>query len=173
LCDKLAAEHPRVRRSISVTTRPQRKGEVSGQDYIFVSREDFQQKKAAGHFLETAEVFGNWYGTPIEPVKLALDEGFAIVMDIDTVGALRIEELMPADTVMVFVLPPSIEELERRLVARGKNTADELERRLKEARREIAESSRYQYRFENREFDRAYATLVEIVEKEFLARQKA
>lgn len=174
LCDKLAAEYAHVVRSISVTTRPQRPGEVSGKDYLFVSIEDFRQREARGELLETAEVFGNWYGTPKAPVEQALSRGQVIVMDIDTVGALRIHSLMPRDTVLLFIVPPSFKTLEERLRKRGKNEQADLDRRLTEAQREVRESPKYHYLICNESFDVAYRELIAIVEAERLksARQQ-
>jgi len=166
LCDKLARDFTYVVRSISVTTRPMRTGEVSGSDYIFVSPEEFKERETRNELIETAQVFGNWYGTPKQPVMDAIDRGQVIVMDIDTEGALRIHKLMPKDCVLVFVLPPSFEELEKRLRARGKNAGDELERRLKEAAREVRESAAYHYYVANVSFDVAYENLRCIVEAE-------
>lgn len=166
LCDKLAKDFDYIVRSISVTTRPMRSGEISGTDYIFVTPEEFKAREARGELLETAQVFGNWYGTPKQPVMDAIENGKVIVMDIDTVGALRIHKMMPLDTVLVFVLPPSFEELEKRLRSRGKNAADELERRLKEAAREVSESKAYHYYVSNVSFDSAYSHLREIVDAE-------
>ncbi len=163
LCDKLAREFDYVDRSISVTTRPKRDGEISGKDYIFVSEDEFKAKAEAGELLETAKVFGNWYGTPRKPVEDSLAQGKVIVMDIDTVGALRIHAMLPQDSVLVFVLPPSFEELEKRLKARGKNSPEELERRLSEAAREVEESKGYHYIMTNLDFDRAYDELKAIV----------
>lgn len=164
LCDKLAADFPDFcKRSVSLTTRPQRAGEVSGRDYTFVSAEEFKARERRGELLETAEVFGNYYGTPKAPVEEAIAKGHVIIMDIDTVGALRIHQLMPSDTVLVFVLPPSLDELEKRLRARGKNTPEELKRRLSEASREIKESVAYQYFVENDDFEHAYEQLKTIV----------
>jgi len=168
LCDRLAAEHEYVDRSISVTTRPQRPGELSGKDYIFVSHEDFERMKAAGEFLEWAEVFGNFYATPVGPVRESLNKAKIIVMDIDTIGASFVKKRMGTDSVTVFILPPSMQELERRLRERRQNTEKDLEMRLEEAAREIAMAPSYEYRIENGEFSSAYQQLLDIVEKERL-----
>lgn len=163
LCDKLADELDFVERSISVTTRPQRSKERSGKDYIFVSLEDFQRMKNEGAFLETAQVFGNWYGTPREPVERSLSEGKIIVMDIDTVGAMNVKNLLKERCITVFVFPPSMDELRRRLEERKQNNFSDLELRLQEAQRECSESSKYEYCITNRDFDEAYAELKQIV----------
>lgn len=163
LCDKLAADLPYVRRSISATTRPQRQGEVGKQDYEFVSVDEFKRLDKEDYFLETAQVFQNWYGTPRIPVEKAVAAGQVIVMDIDTVGALRIQSLMPRDTVLIFVVPPSLAELENRLKARGKNSPEDLAHRLKMASLEISEATKYDYIVENHHFEQAYDEMRSIV----------
>jgi len=163
LCDRLAEEHAFVRRSISVTTRTQRPGENSGKDYIFVSPDEFKRMRAGHEFLETAEVFGNLYGTPRRPVEEALKAHEVIVMDIDTIGANAIKKEFQKNCVTVFVHPPSMEELERRLKGRKQNTPEDLARRLKEAAREISESANYDYQLTNHEFHQAYEELKQIV----------
>jgi len=163
LCDRLAEEHVFVRRSISLTTRAQRSGETESEDYIFVSHQDFEQMRVGGLFLETAEVFGNFYGTPRQPVEAALAEHDVIVMDIDTLGANAIKKEYQKNCVTVFVHPPSMAELERRLRGRKQNTPEDLARRLKEAAREISESSNYDYQLTNLEFRQAYEELKRMV----------
>ncbi|MBN8555887.1 MAG: guanylate kinase [Deltaproteobacteria bacterium] len=170
LCDKLRDDYSFIVRSISMTTRPKRDGEVSGQDYEFVSEEDFLKRKSNGEMLETAEVFGRWYGTPKTPVERAIEEGKVIVMDIDTVGAFNVKKILKDDCVTVFILPPSFQELERRLRSRGKNSPEELKLRLSEAAREMRESAKYEYIIGNHDFSEAYQRLLGIVMTE---RQKA
>lgn len=164
LCDKLANELQYARRSISVTTRPQRSREISGQDYIFVSRSQFEEMKKRNDFLETAEVFGNCYGTPRQPVEESLKAGDIIVMDIDTVGAMNVKKSLGERCVTVFVKPPSMEELKRRLEERKQNDSKDLQKRLQEAEREIREADSYEYVIVNQDFDQAYAELLKIVE---------
>ncbi len=169
LCDRLADRLTYARRSISITTRPQRPNEISGKDYVFVSQGEFKRLQSENAFLETAEVFGNFYGTPKQPVEAALKAHEIIVMDIDTVGARNVKKIFGRDCVTVFVHPPSMEELERRLKQRRQNTPEDLARRLKEAAREISEAGEYQYQITNLDFDQAYLELCEIVEKERLS----
>lgn len=163
LCDKLAEELPYVRRSISVTTRKARDGEVSGKDYTFVSLEEFNKLKEAGEFIETAEVFGNWYGTLKSPVQEAIKNGKVMVMDIDTVGALEVKQQFGSDCVSLFIVPPSLDELQSRLKGRGKDSEGDLQKRLKEASRELSESHKYEYVIANKMFDDAYIRLKSIV----------
>lgn len=159
LCDKLVAELDFAVRSISMTTRPQRPGERSGDDYIFVDHEKFEKLKEEGALLEWAEVFTNLYGTPREPVEQAVRDNKMIVVDIDTVGAFFVKKRMSDHCVTVFILPPSLEVLKERLQRRKQNTPEDLERRLKEAERETSEAPGYEYRIENRDFDQAFAEL--------------
>jgi guanylate kinase len=163
LCDRLRDEFSFVTRSISLTTRPKRDGEVSGRDYEFVSREDFLARQSRGEMLETAEVFGNLYGTPRKPVEDSLKNGKIIVMDIDTEGATNVKRLLSEDCVTVFILPPSLEELERRLKQRGKDSPEVLKKRLSEAGREISEAQNYEYVLANIDVEVAYRELLSIV----------
>lgn len=168
LCDRLAEDFSYIVRSVSATTRPKRDGEVNGKDYEFLTPEEFQKRKTSGAFIETAEVFKHWYGTPKAPVEKAVQDGKVIVMDIDTVGAFNIRRLFPRDSVLLFVLPPSLKELEKRLRQRGKNSPDELEHRLKEASREITEAKDFDYLIRNENFDEAYAQLGSLIAAERL-----
>src|SRR3989338_4000831 len=135
LCDQLAREFDFVIRSISVTVRPQRVGEISGRDYQFVTQKEFEELRSSGALLESAEVFGCWYGTLKKPVTEAIQNGKIIVMDIDTVGAFNIRNILGKDSVLVFIVPPSLEEFERRLRDRGTDPAEVLRIRLNEASR--------------------------------------
>lgn len=123
--------------SVSATTRPQSVGEVDGEDYQFVTSDTFNQMKSADAFLEHAEVFGRHaYGTPREPVEQALRDGELILLDIDVQGAMQIRTHMPT-AYMIFILPPSDDELRRRLETRGREDDEAIARRFAEARREI------------------------------------
>jgi len=123
--------------SVSATTRPKSLAEVNGEDYLFVSPSEFERLKSDDAFLEHAEVFGRHaYGTPREPVENALRDGDLILLDIDVQGAIQIREHMPS-AYMIFILPPSDEELRHRLETRGREDEDAIARRFAEARREI------------------------------------
>ena len=163
LCDKLAEELPYITRSVSVTTRPKREGEISGADYTFVEVDEFKKRQDSGQLLETAEVFGNWYGTPKSPVDSAIKDGKIMVMDIDTVGAFAVKEILGDDCVLVFIMPPSLAELESRLIGRGKDEPEVLKKRLMEAEREMGEASKYEYIISNNMFDQAYEELKGVV----------
>ncbi|MBT4768716.1 MAG: guanylate kinase [Phycisphaerae bacterium] len=123
--------------SVSATTRPKSLAEVNGEDYLFVSPSEFERLKSNDAFLEHAEVFGRHaYGTPREPVENALRDGDLILLDIDVQGAIQIREHMPS-AYMIFILPPSDEELRHRLETRGREDEEAIDRRFAEARREI------------------------------------
>lgn len=123
--------------SVSVTTRPRSRDEVDGEDYLFVTPDEFESMLASGEFLESAEVFGKHaYGTPRRPVEERLSEGRLVILDIDVQGAMQVRESMPK-AFMLFILPPSEEELHRRLESRGREEEDAIERRFAEARHEI------------------------------------
>ena len=123
--------------SVSATTRPQSQDEVNGVDYLFVEPDEFERMRSAGDFLESAEVFGkHGYGTPRQPVEAQLAAGRLVILDIDVQGAQQVRASMP-EAFMLFILPPTDEELRRRLEARGRDDAEAIERRFAEARREI------------------------------------
>jgi guanylate kinase len=161
-----------LRNSISVTTREPRPQEKEGVDYYFVSRKQFEDLKTSGNLLEWAEVFGNLYGTPAEPVKAALAEGRDILFDVDWQGAASIAALLPNDVVRVFILPPSAEELARRIHARASDSAHQIETRLEGAAVEIGHWTEYDYVLVNRDIDECLAALKAILTAERLRRHR-
>ena len=161
-----------LRNSVSVTTREPRPLEKEGVDYHFVSREKFEDLRSSGNLLEWAEVFGNLYGTPAEPVKAALTEGRDIIFDVDWQGAASISALLPNDIVRVFILPPSSEELARRIHARASDSARQIETRLKAAAVEIDHWTEYDYVLVNRDVDECLAALKSILTAERLRRHR-
>lgn len=161
---------PDMVRSVSCTTRAPRSGEVNGKDYIFLDAAEFQRRIAAGTFLEYAQVHGAYYGTPRKPVEQALRAGCDVLLIIDVQGAERIRQLLASASadlrrafVDVFIMPPDSATLRKRLVARGQDGADEIERRLKNAGGEMALASRYQHRIVNDQLEDAVARLRAIV----------
>jgi guanylate kinase len=156
--------------SISVTTRRPRSQEREGVDYYFVSRSQFEELKKSGDLLEWAEVFGNFYGTPAEPVKAALANGQDVVFDVDWQGAASIAGLLPSDAVRVFILPPSAEELSRRIYARASDPEHEIETRLKAAAVEMNHWSEYDYVVVNNDIQESFAALRAILAAERLKR---
>jgi guanylate kinase len=166
LCRRLMADHGGLELSVSMTTRDIRPGEVAGRDYHFVDHAAFQRGIDADAFLEWADVHGNRYGSPRGPVDKALSEGRDVLFDIDWQGARQIAEKCPGDAVRVFILPPSLEELRRRLVTRSQDADDVIERRIKNAKGEIEHCAEFDYVFVNDDFDRSYAELAHIYHAE-------
>jgi guanylate kinase len=152
--------YPQVWLSVSVTTRPPRPGEVDGVHYHFVTDEQFREMAARGELLEQACVHGRaWYGTPREPVEQALAEGRPALLEIDLQGARQVRQTMPG-ALFVFLAPPSWDELVRRLVGRGTESADEREARLMTARAELAAEPEFDVTIVNDDVERASAELV-------------
>lgn len=170
MCRALKAADSNIRDSISATTRGMRKGEADGKDYYFLKRPDFVKRVKDGKFLEYAAIFGNLYGTPLEPVQNMRKEGYDILFDVDYQGAHQIHTSAPGQVVRIFVLPPSMKELARRLRSRGTETEEQIARRLSRAHSEISHGLTYDYIIINDDKDAACAELIEIVKKE---RQKA
>jgi guanylate kinase len=163
LVDRVVARVPRVWVSVSATTRQPRPGEVYGEDYLFLSPEDFQRRIDEGDFLEWAEVHGNRYGTLRSSVEARLAEGYDVILEIDPQGALQVKEIMP-DAVLVFIVAPSFEELERRIRRRGAETEEQVKTRLATAVRELALVDTYDHVVENDDVARATDELACIIE---------
>ena len=168
LSRRLVADHADMTLSISATTRDARPGEEEGREYFFVDRARFEVMIGEGHFLEWAEVNGNLYGTPKAPVMAALEEGKDVLFDIDWQGAKQIAEAAADDSVRVFILPPSWEDLSRRLHARAQDSETVIQQRLDLGKDEIAHWGAYDYVIVNKNFDRAYADLIHIYRAERL-----
>lgn len=163
---------PRLALSVSATTRPPREGEVDGKDYFFLQPEDFAARLAAGAFLESAEVFGNRYGTPRDAVEAALADGRDVVFDVDWQGARTLRDAAPDDVVSVFILPPSLAALRNRLERRAKDSADVIDQRMAKAEAEISHWAEYDYVLINHDLDAAFAQLLNIVKAERLRRPR-
>jgi guanylate kinase len=161
ICKKLLQD-PRVEFSVSATTRKPRPGEVDGRDYRFLSREEFRRLVSEGAFLEHAEVYGNLYGTLREPVRAALAAGKVYLLEIDVQGANQLRAL-DEPGLYVFIAPPDFEELRKRLVARGTEAPEILERRLHKAEDEWRERVKYDHIVVNDELDRAVREVRELV----------
>ena len=172
LTRKLIADHPELELSISCTTRAPRPGEEDGREYYFVSQEEFEAKVKEDAFLERALVHENMYGTPRGPVEASLAAGRDVLFDIDWQGATAIHAKAGADVVRVFILPPSMAELSRRLHFRAQDAEDVIARRLERAKGEIQMWGEYDYVLVNEEFDRAYAELDLIYRAERLRRAR-
>ena len=162
-----------LRFSVSSTTRPPRAGEVDGQDYYFVSVSDFQTAVADSEMLEHARVFGNYYGSPKAPVKAAVDAGRDVLFDIDWQGAQQISNSSLQEHVLsIFILPPSITELHRRLVSRGQDSAEVIEKRMQKSWDEISHWDGYDYVLVNDDLDQTEEKLKTIISAERLRRSQ-
>jgi guanylate kinase len=166
---KVLAAATRLSCAVSLTSREPREGERDGINYVFVSREEFIRRRDAGELLEWAEVYGNLYGTPARFVDERLDAGVGVLLEIDVQGGESVKKERP-DAVLVFLLPPSYEELERRL--RGRKTDDEetIRRRLDIARRELTCHDRYDYIVVNDDVGRCAADVLAVIKAEGLRR---
>lgn len=171
LKNKLLESHPDLRFSVSHTTRKPRKNEEDGREYHFVDRESFQRMIRAGSFAEWAEVHGNFYGTSLREIELAHDTHKGVVFDIDHQGARQIKAKLQ-DAIGVFILPPSMKELERRLRARASDDDEVVERRLRAAMGEISHYGFFDYLIVNEDLASAHAELDAIVIAERAKRQK-
>jgi guanylate kinase len=169
---QLLGHDPEIRMSVSVTTRPMRPGEVDGKDYFFVDRAEFDRMVEEEHFLEWAEVFGNCYGTPKAQVKAGLKEGQDFLFDVDWQGAQQLSQKAGDDVVRVFLLPPSLEELHRRLNARGTDSADVIASRMARAQAEISHWDGYDYVVVNDDIKTCFDKVVQILAAERLRRRR-
>ncbi len=158
----LLAEDKEIQLSISSTTRPPRQGEEDGREYRFVTRERFMALIAEGEFLEHAEVYGNLYGTSKRWIEARRASGADVLLEIDWQGARQVRKLFP-DMTYIYILPPSIEVLRERLVKRGKDAADVIERRLAAAREDLRHIDNADYVIINQDFATALADLMAVV----------
>ncbi len=173
LARRLMVWDPTLRFSVSATTRPPRPGEVDGTDYFFRSRAEFEAMVAAGEMLEHAEVFGNFYGSPKAPVEAAMAEGRDTLFDIDWQGGQQIRNsVLGKDVVSIFVLPPSIAELERRLRSRGQDSDAVIAGRMAKSEAEISHWAEYDYVLINDDLDRAEGELKTILAAERMRRER-
>jgi guanylate kinase len=170
LTRNLLEQEENVSLSISVTTRARRASEIDGVHYRFISTLEFEAMRDTGQLLEWAEVHGNFYGTPREPVETALTEGRDVLFDIDWQGTLQLYKTMRDDVVSVFVLPPSATELKSRLERRAEDSAEVITRRLRNAAEEIPHWPEYDYVLVNRDLDKSFARLRSILTAERLKR---
>ncbi|MDD3088652.1 MAG: guanylate kinase [Candidatus Omnitrophica bacterium] len=160
-----------IRRSVSCTTREPREGEAEGDDYIFLAKEEFRDKIDRGEFIEWEENFGNYYGTLRRQVEEAIEEGDDVILSIDVKGARRVKRAFP-ESVSVFVMPPSREELESRIKKRALDAEEQVKLRLKESEKEIAAADEYDYLIVNDSLDKAVEELVYIISQERQNRKK-
>ena len=173
LCDRLLQDYPELVYSVSCTTREPRGEEEDGVDYHFLTQEHFDELVAQDAFLEHATVHGNSYGTLIQPIRDAFAHNLSILLDIDVAGAAQVRARLaslPADDPIregftdIFILPPSLEELRRRLVNRGEDSPETIEKRMKNASGEIARAGEYRFKIVNDDLEIAYKELKAVVE---------
>lgn len=166
ICKKLLEADPDLRLSVSVTTRAPREGEVDGREYFFITREQYLELLESGGLLEHASVYGEkMYGTPREPVVNWLEQGLDVILEIDVQGAFQVRENYP-ECVLIFILPPSMEELRNRILGRGSETEETMAARLGEAQREIDLSERYDHRVVNGDLEQAVTEVQQIIRSE-------
>ncbi|MGV1751687.1 guanylate kinase [Agrobacterium sp. CG674] len=158
--------------SVSVTTRPRRQSEIDGIHYQFISKRDFERMRDGEELLEWAEVHGNFYGTPREPVEMAMAEGKDMLFDIDWQGAEQLQDKMKADIVSIFILPPTMTELQSRLHRRAEDTEEVIQTRLANSRSEIEHWRDYDYVILNDDLQAAFEAIEAIVKAERVRRDR-
>jgi len=172
LTRRLVADHSDLMLSISATTRQPRPGEHEGRDYHFVDRAEFDAMIGENAFLEWAEVYGNRYGSPRKPIMAALDRGEIVLFDIDYQGAMSIHEQAPEDSVLVYILPPSLAEMSRRLHARSQDSEAVIAQRIARSKDEVEQWKTFDYVLLNVDFDKAYSDLAHIYHAERMKRAR-
>ena len=165
LIQAILKDDPSLRLSTSYTTRPPRRGEQNGREYHFVDEREFLAMRDRGEFLESAEVHGNRYGTAKRVIGEALSRGHDLLLEIDWQGAQQVRKLYP-ECIGIFILPPSVEELERRMRSRGQDSEAVIQRRLANAREELTHADEFKYRIINKDFEAAKGELTSLIEKE-------
>jgi guanylate kinase len=163
ICRQIAAKYDWYY-SVSHTTRTRRENEINEQDYYFISTDEFKTMLDAQKFYEWAEVYGNYYGTAIDTIKSRLDKGVSVIADVDTQGAAQIKKKNP-EAVSIFIETPGIDELRKRLVQRGRDSSDEIQRRIKQAKAELAQKTEYDHIILNDDFDDALKKFDAIIQQ--------
>ena len=169
---ELLASDPQLDMSVSATTRPPRPGEVEGRDYHFVDVASFERMVAEGEMLEHAKVFDNYYGTPALPVREALGAGKDVLFDIDWQGTQQLSQTARGDLVSIFILPPAVEELERRLKSRAQDIDEVVRKRMAKAGDEMSHWPEYDYIVVNHHLDSSVASVKAILAAERLKRER-
>lgn len=165
LVTHLLQNRPECVFSVSATTRPRRSTEQEGREYLFLARDEFELRRDQGYFLEWAEVHGNLYGTPVVEVDARVRDGLVVVLDVDVQGGASVRRVRP-DAVSVFVYPPSLDSLRERLEARGTDSPEVIEERMRNAPGELAQSAHYDYIIMNDQLEKARAALLDIHDAE-------
>lgn len=166
------AEHEKIAMSVSVTTRPMRVGEVDGKDYFFVSEDKYKNMVIRGELLEHAQVFDNYYGTPADFVREKIAQGIDVLFDIDWQGTKQLSQKNHDDLVSIFILPPSMGELERRLRARAQDSDEVVAKRMSKAKTEISHWQEYDYVLINQDLDQTHDKINSILKAERLKRTR-
>jgi len=172
LARKLIEEDANMALSVSATTRPRRPSEIDGREYKFMAREEFEELADKGEFLEHAMVFGNHYGTPRAPVEALLIQGRDVLFDVDWQGARALRASAPEDVVGIFILPPSMAELERRLHSRAEDTEDVIAKRMARSLDEISHWQEYDYVLVNTLLEQTLVQIKQILAAERLKRHR-
>ena len=172
LTRRLLADNPDMAMSVSATTRKPRPGEVDGKDYFFIDKDRFSNMIGDEEFLEHARVFDNYYGTPSAPVFEALDQGRDVLFDIDWQGAQQLTQAASDDLVKVFILPPSLRELEKRLRSRAQDSDETIAKRMSKSEAEISHWAEYDYVIVNEDIEDAREKLQSVVDAERLKRRR-
>jgi guanylate kinase len=172
LSRRLLESDPKVEMSVSVTTRLPRRGEENGRDYHFIDTKKFEEMAREGQLLESAQVFDHRYGTPRAPVEAALAKGCDVLFDIDWQGTQQLREKASGDVVSVFILPPSVAELERRLHTRAQDTDEVIRRRMMKSADEMSHWAEYDYVIINMDLDDAFAQVKTILSAERVKRHR-
>ncbi len=167
---KNAANHEAIVMSVSVTTRAMRSGEVHGKDYFFIDNPAYQEMVGGNKLLEHAQVFDYYYGTPEQFVRDNIEKGIDVLFDIDWQGTKQLTQKMPHDIVSIFILPPSMDELERRLRARAQDSEEVVKKRMSKARAEISHWQEYDYVLINQDLDQTHEKINAILRAERLKR---
>lgn len=165
LLSRLKAEFPDLVWSVSCTTRAIRTGELHGQDYFFIKKESFEKQIADGEFIEWARVHSNYYGTSKRFIEEGIKAGKKMLFDLDVQGADVMKQIYKNEAHVIFIEPPSIEELEKRLIARGTDSIEVIQERIKNAREELKNKHKYDYLILNDDVDSAYQKLKDVVQK--------
>ena len=163
ICRGVSRRIPNLKQSISMTTRPQRQTEKEGKDYYFISEEEFLKKIEKDEFIEYAKVHGSYYGSPCTPIKKAFEEGQNCLLEIDVQGALKVKRQTDYYPILIFIAPPNDEELRKRLTQRGTDDKDVIERRLRNARRELQEAKFYNYQVINHTLEQTVDEICNII----------
>ncbi len=172
LSRRLVEEDSEISLSVSWTTRAMREGEIDGTHYNFVTKDEFRKMRAGDGFLEWAEVHDNYYGSPRKPIMDALETGHDIMFDIDWQGAQQLTNSAPTDIVKVFILPPSMKELRRRLDTRGQDSQETIKKRMTNAYSEISRWDIYDYVIVNEDVEKSYEQLKTILAAERFKRRR-